>query len=90
MVLISSRLFLSYQTLKQVWQFSEENLKTHPPTYHWKKLIKTIRWKCDGFVMVFSEKPVENHDFSQKPCDALSKILVLKTRTFEKPAEKKP
>ena len=22
---------------------------------------KTICWKCDGFVMVFSEKPAENH-----------------------------
>ena len=44
-------------------------------------------WKCDGFVMVFSEKPAENHHFSQKPYDGLSKVLVLKTRTFDKPAE---
>ena len=25
---------------------------------------KIICWKCDGFVMVSSEKPAENHHFS--------------------------
>ena len=48
---------------------------------------KTICWKCDGFVMVFSEKPAENHHFSQYHYDGFSKGLVLKTRTFDKPAE---
>ena len=45
---------------------------------------KTICWKCDGFVTV-SEKPAENYHFSQKPYDGLAKVLVLKTRTFDKP-----
>ena len=43
--------------------------------------------ECDGFVTVFSEKPAESHHFSQRPYDGLSKVQVIKTRTFDKPAE---
>ena len=54
---------------------------------HWKKLIKTIPKQNVGNVMVFSEKPAENHHFSQKLYDGLSNVLVLKTRTIDNPAE---
>ena len=40
---------------------------------------KTICSKCDGF----SEKLAENHHFTQKPHDGLSKVLVLKAELLK-------